>query len=253
MWRNERRAAIRLLAASLVLLVSAPAFTATALAGRRTVHAVYPLRTTALWLAAGRYSLDQDPDATGFPTAADEVAITGPGGTVAAAPAPYDISPADLGGAFLGVGLFAQAAHFTIHVPGVYQVAVADPRAGARLYVSEPYAASAGRSGPWALGAVAAVIMIAVTGTRVAAARRGGARDGLVPAGTGGLDEAPRPVMDPKLTCQQARGRRSWTVLAARAGARRGRRRPHGPPAGGRPPRRLGCRPGRPGYCIAPG
>ncbi len=166
LWRHERPV-IRLLAAFLILIISVPAFTVSELAGLRTVHMIYPRHAASLPLAAGGYSLDQDPDATGFPVANDAIVITGPYGSVPTSPTPYDLSPADFGGALLGLGTFAQAARFTIARPGLYRISVTDPLAGARLFVSETYTASATRTGPWVLAIVVALITLVVTGSQL--------------------------------------------------------------------------------------
>jgi len=171
-WSQGHPVAIRLLAALLVLAVSIPAFAASELAGLRSVHVIYPRHPASLVLAAGGYSLDQDPDATGFPVTGDAVVITGPQGQVRSWLTAYDLSPADFGGPLLGLGTFAQAARFTIARPGVYQVSVLDPLAGARLFVSETYAASLTHSGPWLLAIIAALITLAVTGMHQARGRR---------------------------------------------------------------------------------
>lgn len=164
LWSQQHPTAIRLLAAFLVLAVSIPAFVASELAGVRSVHVIYPQRPARLVLAAGGYSLDQDPDATGFPVAGSAIVITGPQGPVRSWLTAYDLSPADFGGPLLGLGTFAQAARFTIARPGVYRVSVLDPLAGARLFVSETYAASLTRSGPWLAAIIAALITLTITG-----------------------------------------------------------------------------------------
>jgi hypothetical protein len=167
LWSQRHPVAVRLLAATVVLSVSVPAFAASEMAGLRTVHVIDPRHTASLALAAGRYSLDQDPDATGFPVADRAIAITGPDGSVRTSLTAYDLSPADFGGPLLGLGTFAQAARFTIARPGIYRISVLDPLAGARLFVSETYAASLRRSGPWLLAIIAALITLTVTGTRL--------------------------------------------------------------------------------------
>lgn len=167
LWSRRHPTAARLLAALLVLTVSVPAFVASELAGLRTVHVLYPRHTASLMLAAGGYSLDQDPDATGFPVADSAIAITGPDGSVHTWPTAYDLSPADFGGPLLGLGTFAQAARFTVRRSGVYRISVLDRLAGARLFVSETYGASLIRSGPWLLVIIAALITLTITGTRV--------------------------------------------------------------------------------------
>jgi hypothetical protein len=167
LWSHQHPVAARLLAAFLVLTVSVPAFTASELAGLRTVHVLYPRHWASVALAAGRYSLDQDPDATGFPVAGDAIAITGPDGPVRTWSSAYDLSPADFGGALLGLGTFAQAARFTVDRPGVYRISVLDSLAGARLFVSETYAASLAHSGPWLVAIIVALITLTITGTHI--------------------------------------------------------------------------------------
>jgi hypothetical protein len=167
LWSQQHPVAVRLLAASLVLVVSVPAFVASELAGLRTVHVISPRQTASLALAAGGYSLDQDPDATGFPVAGGAIVITGPDGLVRTALTAYDLSPADFGGPLLGLGTFAQAARFTIDRPGVYRVSVLDPLAGGRLFVSETYAASLAQSGPWLLAIIAALATLTITFTHL--------------------------------------------------------------------------------------
>jgi len=170
-WSQRHPVAIRLLAAVVVLAVSVPAFVASELAGLRTVHVIYPRRPASLALAAGGYSLDQDPDATGFPEAGSAIVITGPDGSVRAWVTAYDLSPTDFGGPLLGLGTFAQEARFTVARAGVYRVSVLDPLAGARLFVSETYAASLIRSGPWLAAIIAALIAITITGMHQAKGR----------------------------------------------------------------------------------
>jgi hypothetical protein len=167
LWSQQHPVATRLLAAFLVLAISVPAFVNCELAGLRTVHVIYPRHAASVALAAGGYSLDQDPDATGFPLAERAIVITGSDGPVRASSTAYDLSPADFGGALLGLGTFAQVARFRIARPGVYRVSVLDPLAGARLFVSETYGASLIRSGPWLLAMIAALITLTMTGTRL--------------------------------------------------------------------------------------
>jgi hypothetical protein len=187
LWGQRHPVAIRLLAALFVLVVSVPAFVASELAGLRTVHVIYPRHTASVALGAGGYSLDQDPDATGFPVADSAIVITGPNGSVRAWVTAYDLSPADFGGPLLGLGTFAQAARFTVARPGVYRVSVLDPLAGARLFVSETYAASLIRSGPWLAAIIAALIALTITGMHQTKGRwpPGGLRR-VVPARRGG-------------------------------------------------------------------
>jgi hypothetical protein len=139
-----------------------------------TVHVIDPLHATAVRLGAGTYALDQDPDATGFPLGAASLSITGPDGPVRTWEIPWDVSPTDLGGAFLGVDTFAQAARFKVGKPGVYRFAVtgAGAGAGARLLVTEPYSTAARDEGPWALAITGAIITLAATGTRASGRRR---------------------------------------------------------------------------------
>ena len=171
LWSRQHPVAMRLLAAFVVLAVSIPAFVASELAGLRSVHVIYPRHPASLVLAAGRYSLDQDPDATGFPVAESAIVITGPQGPVRGLLTAYDLSPADFGGPLLGLGTFAQAARFTIARPGVYRVSVLDPLAGARLFVSETYGASLTHSGPWLAAIIVALITLTITGMHQAKGR----------------------------------------------------------------------------------
>jgi len=193
LWSQRHPVAIRLLAALLVLAVSIPAFVASELAGVRSVHVIYPRHPATLVLPAGGYSLDQDPDATGFPVADRAVAITGPDGPVRSWLTAYDLSPADFGGPLLGLGTFAQAARFTITTPGLYRVSVLDPLAGARLFVSETYGASLTRSGPWLLAIIAALITLVMTGMHHTKGRwPPGRLRGVVPARRRGSAARPR-------------------------------------------------------------
>ncbi len=172
LWRNERRTAILLTITFAALLASVPAFAISEMTGLRTVHALYPLRTALVRLGPGSYSLDEDPDAFDFPVNFGDLIITGPDGPVHAQETPYAMSPGDLGGLLLGVGIYVQAARFKVSHAGVYHFSVADPDAGSPLFVSEPYSASAWRTGPWALAIIAALIMLARTGLRLRASRR---------------------------------------------------------------------------------
>jgi hypothetical protein len=156
-----------MLIAALALIGCLPVFAVQEMAALRTVRAVDPAHATALRLSAGTYAIDQDPDATNFPLPGSSLRVTGPHGPVRTWETPWNISPSDLGGAFLGVGTFAQAARFTAGQPGVYRVAVTGPGAGARLYVTEPYGTAALGEGPWALAIIAAIITLAVTGSRM--------------------------------------------------------------------------------------
>jgi hypothetical protein len=149
-----------MLIAALVLIACAPIFAMSEMATLRTVHVIEPLRAGAVRLGAGTYTLDQDPDATGFPLGAASLSITGPDGPVRTWETPWDVSPADLGGVFLGVGTFAQVARFKISKPGVYRFAVTDPGAGARLFVTEPYSTAARDEGAWALAIIGAILTL---------------------------------------------------------------------------------------------
>ena len=146
--------------ATLVLIACAPIFAISEMAALRTVHVIDPLHATAVRLGAGTYALDQDPDATNFPIAADSLGITGPDGPVRTWETPWDVSPTDLGGVFLGMGTFAQAARFKIGDPGVYRIAVTGPGTGARLFVTEPYSTAARDVGPWALAIIGAILTL---------------------------------------------------------------------------------------------
>jgi hypothetical protein len=161
-----------MLIAALVLIACAPIFAISEMAALGTVHVIDPLRATTVRLSAGTYALDQDPDATSFPLGAASLSITGPDGPVRTREIPWDISPADLGGVFLGVGTFAQVARFKIGKSGVYRFAVAGVGAGARLFVTEPYSTAGRDGGPWALAIIGAIITLAATGTRVSGRRR---------------------------------------------------------------------------------
>lgn len=176
LWRDDRRVAIRLLISAIVLLVCGFAFAISEMTALRTVHAFYPQHTTSVRLAAGTYSVDQDPDANDFPVALSALLISGPDGPVSVSGSSYDQSPTDLGGLFLGVGIFARAGRFTVTSPGMYRLSVADPAAGPRLLVSEPYSTSARQVGPWALGIVAALTNITLTGVHLRRRHRPPAR-----------------------------------------------------------------------------
>jgi hypothetical protein len=146
--------------AALVLISCGPVFVISEMAALRTVHVIDPLRATAVRLGAGAYALDQDPDATSFPIAVGSLSITGPDGPVRTWQTPWDVSPTDLGGVFLGVGTFAQVARFKIGKPGVYRIAAAGPGTGARLFVTEPYGTAARGLGPWALAIIGAILTL---------------------------------------------------------------------------------------------
>jgi hypothetical protein len=184
--------------ATLVLITCAPIFAISEMATLRTVHVIDPLRATAVRLGAGTYALDQDPDATNFPASGDSLTITGPDGPVGTWEGPWDVSPTDLGGVFLGVGTFAQVARFTIRKPGIYRFAVAGPGTGARLLVTEPYGIAARDEGPWALAIVGAILTLGrhwYPGGRTAAAgRQPASRRPRPPVGSTGTDSPFRRV-----------------------------------------------------------
>jgi hypothetical protein len=171
-WHNERNAVIALAAAFLSLACCAPVFAASEMAGLRTVHPLYPMRTTTLRLASGSYSLDEDPDAFDFPVDLTDLTITGPHGLVRARQTPYAISPSDIGGMLLGVGMSVQAASFKLSKAGVYHFSVTDPEAGSVLYLSEPFSASFLSTGPWAVAIIAALITLAQAARHLRASRR---------------------------------------------------------------------------------
>jgi hypothetical protein len=193
-WHNERNAVVALAAALLSLACCAPLFAVSELAGLRTVRPLYPMRATTLDLAPGSYALDENPDASGFPADPAELTITGPGGPVRVRQTPYAISPSDVGGLLLGVGISVQAARFALDQAGAYRFSVTDPGAGSVLYLSEPFSTSFLRTGPWAVVVIAALITLIQAARRLllAAARRRGSRPALgtarrLSSGTGSL------------------------------------------------------------------
>ena len=171
-WHNERNAVIALAAAFLSLACCGPVFAASEMAGLRTVCPLYPMRPTTLALAPGSYSLDEDPDAFDFPVDLTDLTITGPDGPVRVRQTPYAISPSDVGGMLLGVGMSVQAARFKLGKAGAYQFSVTDPEAGSVLYLSEPFSASFLRTGPWAVAIIAALITLIQAARHLRASRR---------------------------------------------------------------------------------
>lgn len=198
-WHNERNAVIALAAAFLILACCAPVFAASETAGLGTVRPLYPMRASTLGLAPGSYSLDEDPDASGFPVDRADLEITGPDGPVRARETPYEISPSDIGGMLLGVGMSVQAARLKVDKAGVYRFSVTDPGAGSVLYISEPFSTSFLRTGPWALAVIAALITLIQAARHLRVSRRT-ARQGSQPArlvrsqpsGTGTLSPSTR-------------------------------------------------------------
>jgi hypothetical protein len=179
------------------------------MAGLQSVHALYPLRIASVWLKPGSYCIDEDPDAFDFPVSLSELTITGPDGLVRATQTPYDISPADLGGLLLGVGMYVQADRFKVTRGGVYHFSVTDPEGGSPLFVSEPYSASARRTGPWALLIIAALITLARTALRLRSRRRRQGRHRVPVTGRAPVTQGP----------SQGRGPVSQEGQAGKSGA----------------------------------
>jgi hypothetical protein len=168
----NRRHLDRVFAAALaVALISAAAFTFFEVSGLRTVHAVNPGQPTAVLLAPGTYTIDEDPTDYQLGDVA-EFHVAGPGGRVTLTSLRHGLSPSDVGAPFLDVGETSPVARFTVARPATYQFSLPVFNPQYPFYVSEPFTVAATRNLPCALILLAALGTAAVTGTITRSRRR---------------------------------------------------------------------------------
>jgi hypothetical protein len=128
-----------------------------------SAHLVESGRPVTAWLEPGVYQASQDPANGGFNTGLAQLSlfsVTGRGGLVPVTPAVSVISPADVGGLFVGGGRdgydFFSQGQFRIARPGEYRLVNDDKSIYPAVLVTPPYGAVVTRTLPWIAGSQAA-------------------------------------------------------------------------------------------------
>jgi hypothetical protein len=166
-----------------VLVITVIGLTLSWMSAVRTVHPIYATQTNRVSLTANEYLIYQDPGGAYFATASDAPGafdVVGPGGKrISVTAVPTTVHVSEVGGVFLGTGLFAPVASFTAPDDGSYTISLLKPDGQEKMFVGRTGTFALVRVGPWLLGLFAGLAITVWSEVVILTARRRRRRAGV--------------------------------------------------------------------------